>query len=59
MVISCTTNYPNQKEEYVFSYVIPSKNRVFSIATTTKSLEDTNFKDVQKNIVDYIEKKHG
>jgi len=55
--VSCTTNFFNQNEEYVFSYIMPMKNIVFSIATTYKSLKDTNYQKVQKNIVDYIEKK--
>jgi len=46
-----------RKKEYKFSYVMPLKNIVFSTAATTRSLKDTNFKEVQKNIVDHIEKK--
>jgi len=49
-------NFLDQEEEYIFSYVVPSKDITFSIAVTTKSLKDTNFKEVHKNIVDHIDK---
>ena len=57
ILVSCKTIDPDQEEEYVFSYVVPSKNITFSISATVRSLDDTLYTGLQRNIEEHISMK--
>jgi hypothetical protein len=55
LVVSCKTLHPDQEEEYVFSYVVPATVKIFSVSTTVKSLENSNFVALQNSLLTHIE----
>ena len=57
LLVSAKTTDPNQEQEYIFFYLIPSRNIVFSIATTAVSLEDSSFRGLHKSIYEHIKQK--
>ena len=57
LIVSCKTLYPDQEKEYNFSYVVPSKDTIFSVSMTCRSLENSNFKGIYKDLVKHVEDK--
>ena len=56
-LVSCTTHFPDQEEPYVFTYVVPAEGFTFSIGAICRSLENTDFEELKKDICDHIDKK--
>ena len=56
-IVSCKTIDLDQKEEYVFLYIIPSKEIVYSVSMTCRSLENTNYKGVYSNLISHMDDK--
>ena len=52
--MSCKTLDPNQKDKYVFLYIIPSKEIV---SMTCQSLENTDYKGVYSNLISHVDDK--
>ena len=57
LTISYKTNHPEQNEEYIFSYIVPTTRVTFSIATTCRSYQDTNLSAMAKDIAKHIDEK--
>ena len=57
IIVSCITTNNKQVEPYSFSYIVDAKRAVFSIAMYCKSLDDTQYREVQKNLEIHIQEK--
>ena len=57
IIVSCITTDSNQLEPYSFSYIVDAKRAVFSIAMYYKSLDDTEYREVQKSLEIHIQEK--
>jgi len=57
LIVSCKTLYPDQEQKYNFSYVVPSKETIFSVSMTCRSLENSNFQRIYKDLVKHMEEK--
>ena len=55
--MSCKTIDPDQKDEYVFLYIIPSKEIVYLVSMTCRSLENTNYKGMYSNLISHVDAK--
>ena len=56
-IVSCKTVNPDHRDEYVFSYIIPSKEIVYSVSMTCRSLENTDYKGVYSNLISHVDAK--
>ena len=57
LIVLCKTLYPDQEKEYNFLHVVSSKDMIFYVSMTCRSLENSNFKEIYKDLVKHVEDK--
>ena len=56
-IVSCKIVDPNHRDEYVFSYIVPSKEIFYLVSMTCRSLENTYYKGVYSNLISHVDAK--